>query len=66
MIEKRVHLREMTDKEFASFILYSREHQAAGLENEKVISIEETMKKIFEILKCMNSYLRGSIIDEKV
>lgn len=41
MIEKRVHLREMTDKEFASFILYSREHQAVCLEKEKVISIEE-------------------------
>lgn len=53
MTEKRVHLREMTDKEYASFIFYSREHQAACLKKEKGISEEEAYVETEEELNKM-------------
>lgn len=41
----------MTDKEFASFIIYSSEHQTACLKKEKGIIIEEAYVETEEVAR---------------
>lgn len=53
MSGKSVHLREMPDKEFSSFLLYSSEQRAAFLKEEKGISEAEAYAEAEAELKKM-------------
>ena len=52
-MSRRVQLREMTKKEFASYVLYSNEYHAACLQKEKGIDKEEAFRETEEGLKRM-------------
>ncbi len=52
-MSRRVQLREMTEKEFESYVLYSNEHHAVSLQKEKGISKEEAFMETEEGLKRM-------------
>ena len=52
-MSRRVQLREMTEKDFASYVVYSNEQHAADLQKEKGISKEEAFMETEEGLKRM-------------
>ena len=52
-MSNRIQLTEMTEKEFATYVLYSNEHHAANLQKEKGISKEEAFIETEEGLKRM-------------
>lgn len=52
-MSSRVQLREMTEKEFAEYVLYSNEHHAIDLQKEKGISKEEAYRETEDGLKRM-------------
>lgn len=44
-MSRKIQLRELTEKEFAAYLLYHIEHHAESLVKDKGISMEEAVRK---------------------
>ena len=52
-MSRRIQLRKMTEKEFQEYVLYSNEHHAVSLQNEKGVTKEEAYTETEKGLKRM-------------